>query len=116
MSIAHSVGKNLVANTKTTMFTVPTRNLARWGLLFATNHSTSSKWFSAWWYDKSANTEIEVLFQFSLTAKSYIRLDGQAFVILDEGDEIRVQSETGSTCTCIITVELEQRSSVQQFS
>jgi hypothetical protein len=116
MSIAHSVGKNLVANTKTTMFTVPTRNLAKWSLLFATNHSSSSKWFSAWWYDKSANIEIEVLFQYGLTAKTFIRIDGQAYVMLDEGDEIRVQSETGSNCTCIITVEIEQRSTVQQFN
>jgi hypothetical protein len=36
--------------------------------------------------------------------------------MLDEGDEIRVQSETGSTTTCIITVEIEQRSTVQQFN
>jgi len=56
------------------------------------------------------------LFQYSLTAKTFIRIDGQAYVMLDEGDEIRVQSETGSTTTCIITVEIEQRSTVQQFS
>lgn len=116
MGRPHSVGKNLVANTKTTMFTVPTRNIAKWGLLFATNHSTSSKWFSCWWYDKSENVEIEVLSQYSLTAKTYIRIDGTAYVTLDEGDEIRVQSETGSTTTCIVTVELEQRSTVQQFN
>jgi hypothetical protein len=116
MSRPHSVGKDLVANTKTTMFTVPTRNIAKWLLLFATNHSASSKWFTCWWYDKSENTEIEVLFEYSLTAKTFIRIDGTAYVTLDEGDEIRVQSETGSATTCIITVELEQRSTVQQFN
>jgi hypothetical protein len=116
MSRPHSVGKDLVANTKTTMFTVPTRNMAKWLLLFASNHSTSSKWFSCWWYDKSENTEIEVLFEYGLTAKEFIRIDGTAYITLDEGDEIRVQSETGSTTSCIITVELEQRSTVQQFS
>jgi len=116
MSRPHSVGKDLVANTKTVMFTVPARNTAKWSLLFATNHSTSSKWFSAWWYDASENTEIEVLSEYGLTAKSFIRIDGQAYVVLDDGDEIRVQSETGSACTCIITVELEQRSTVQQYN
>ena len=116
MSRPHSVGKDLVANTKTTMFTVPTRNMAKWLLLFASNHSTSSKWFSCWWYDKSENIEIEVLFEYGLTAKEFIRIDGTAYITLDEGDEIRVQSETGSTTSCIITVELEQRSTVQQFS
>ena len=116
MSRPHSVGKDLVANTKTTMFTVPTRNMAKWLLLFASNHSTSSKWFSCWWYDKSENIEIEVLFEYGLTAKEFIRIDGTAYITLDEGDEIRVQSETGSTTSCIITVELEQRSTVQQFN
>ena len=114
MSRPHSVGKDLVANTKTTMFTVPTRNIARWSLLFAANHSTSSKWFTCWWYDSSENTEIEIVFEYALTAKNFLKFDGSE-VILDEGDEIRVQSETGSACTCIITVELEQRSTVQQY-
>ena len=113
MSRPVSVGKDLVANTKTTMFTVPNRNSAKWTLLFASNHSTSSKWFSAWWYDSSENVEIEVLFEYGLTAKEFIRIDGTAYIVLDEGDEIRVQSETGSACTCIITLELEHRSAVQ---
>lgn len=116
MSRSHSVGQDLVANTKTTMFTVPSRNMAKWLLLFATNHSTSSKWINVWWYDKSENTEIEILSQYPITAKTFLRIDGQAYVMLDEGDEIRVQSETGSVTTCIVTVELEQRSTVQQFN
>jgi NAD kinase len=90
--------------------------MAKWLLLFATNHSTSSKWINVWWYDKSENTEIEILSQYPITAKTFLRIDGQAYVMLDEGDEIRVQSETGSVTTCIITVELEQRSTVQQFN
>ena len=90
MSRPHSVGKNLTANTLTTMFTVPTRNMAKWTLLYAYNGTSS--------------------------AKNFLRIDGQAYVLLDEGDEIRVQSETGSTTTCIITVEIEQRSTVQQFN
>ena len=116
MSRPHSVGKDLVANTKTTMFTVPTRNMAKWNLLFATNHSASSKWLSVWWYDASENVEIEVLSEYPITAKNFLRIDGEAYVALDEGDEIRVQSETGSVTTCIITVELEQRSTVQQYN
>jgi hypothetical protein len=107
-----SVGKELVANTKTTLFTVPTRQLAKWNLLFASNHSTSAKWFTCWWYDKSENTEIEVFFQYPLTAKGYLKIDS-SYIVLEEGDEIRVQSETGSTCTAICTVELQATSAVQ---
>jgi hypothetical protein len=80
--------------------------------LFASNHSTSSKWITCWWYDKSENTEIEIVFQYPLTAKAFLKLDS-SYTVLEEGDEIRVQSETGSTCTVICTVELEATSAVQ---
>jgi hypothetical protein len=107
-----SIGKELVANTKTTLFTVPTRQIAKWNLLFASNHSTSSKWITCWWYDKSENTEIEIVFQYGLTAKAFLKLDN-SYTVLEEGDEIRVQSETGSACTVICTFELEATSAVQ---
>jgi hypothetical protein len=107
-----SIGKKLVANTKTTLFTVPTRQIAKWNLLFASNHSTSSKWITCWWYDKSENTEIEIVFQYGLTAKEFLKLDN-SYTVLEEGDEVRVQSETGSTCTVICTFELEGTSAVQ---
>jgi hypothetical protein len=111
---AHSVGKNLVPNTKTTMFTIPTKHLGAWALLYAYNGTASAKNFTAWWYDKSENVEIPVVYEYNLTAKSYLRLDGQAYVVLDEGDEIRVQIETGATiATCIVTLELEPKLAVQ---
>ena len=116
MSRPHSVGKNLTPNTTTTMFTVPTRNIAKWSLLYAYNGTASAKNFRAYWYDASENTEIAVAYDYSLTAKSFLRLDGEAFVTLDEGDEIRVWIETGATnSSCIISVELEQRSTVQNY-
>lgn len=111
----HSVGKNLVANTKTVMFTVPTRNIAQWNLLFAHNSTSSAKNFSAWWYDSSTGIEIAVFENYPLASKAFLKFDN-AYVVLDEGDEIRVQSEAGSTVTAIITVELDTRSTVQQFA
>ena len=48
-------------------------------------------------------------------AKAFLKFDGSD-VVLDEGDEIRVWIETGATQPgCIITVELDQRSTVQNF-
>jgi hypothetical protein len=102
-----SVGANLVAGTKTTLYTIPKQNVGKWCLLYAVNNSSSSKTVSAWWYDKSANVEIKVVEDYPLTAKNFLKIDGGAYTLLEEGDEIRVQSETGSTCSCIITVELE---------
>ena len=111
----HSVGKNLTPNTTTTMFVVPTRNIARWSLLYAYNGTSSSKKFRAFWYDKSENTEVAVAYDYPLNATSFLKFDGSD-VVLDEGDEIRVFIETGATnAACIITVELEQRSTVQNY-
>jgi len=45
MSIIHSIGKNLTANTLTTLFTVPTRNLAKATNILVSNHSTSATYF-----------------------------------------------------------------------
>ena len=116
MSRPHSVGLNLVAGTKTTMFTVPTRNMAKWSLLYAYNGTASAKNFTAWWYDASTNTEVAIVYNYPLAAANFLKFDG-ADVVLDEGDEIRVQIETGATnAACIVTVELDQRSTVQQFA
>jgi len=116
MSIIHSVGKNLTANTLTTLFTVPTRNLAKVTNILVSNHSTSAKHITVYWYDASENIAIEVLFEYNLTAKAYLVLDNGFYFMMDEKDELRAISQTGSTTTIISSFEIEQRSSVQQFS
>jgi hypothetical protein len=108
-----SVGKNLVANTKTTVFVVPTRQIAKWTLLWAINNTASAKDFTAWWYDKSENLEVSVVAAYPLAAKTFLRFDGSAYVTLDEGDEVRVLIETGATASVICTFELEATSAVQ---
>ena len=116
MSRPHSVGINLTPAVKATLFTVPTRNIAKWNLLYAFNGTAAAKNFSAWWYDASENVEIPVVYNYQLAAGNYLKFDGGAYVVLDEGDEIRVQIETGAAnAAAIITVELEQRSTVQQY-
>ena len=108
---SYSVGRNLTANTKTTLFVVPTKQVANWNLLFASNLTASAKHFSAWWYDKSTNTEVAIFTEYNLSAKAYLKFDG-SYIALEEGDEIRVQSETGSTATVIITVEVDNAPTV----
>lgn len=108
-----SVGKNLVAATKTTMFVVPNRQIAKWTLLWAINNTASAKDFTAWWYDKSTDTEVSIVSAYPLAAKTFLRFDGGAYVTLEEGDEVRVQIEAGATSSCICTFELEENASVQ---
>jgi len=116
MSIPHSIGNNLTANTLTTLFTVPTRSLAKATNILVSNHSTSSKHITVYWYDASANVSIEVLYQYNLTAKAYLIIDSGFYFMMDEKDELRAISQTGSTTTIVASFEIEQRSTVQQFN
>lgn len=107
---AISIGKVLVPNTKTTMYTVPTKYTGKWNLLHVTNGTNSAKKVDAWWYDSSANVEIPVIFAYPVTAGGFLQFNGGAYVVLEEGDEIRVKIETGATdAGAVVTVELEPR-------
>ena len=104
-----SVGNNLTANVKTTVYTVPTGYYAKWNLCYVVNHSGNNKYIDAFWYDKSINTEIRILDNYVLSPSEYVRFDGGAHVVLEEGDEIRLMSETGSDMSSVNTVELVRK-------
>lgn len=107
---AVSIGKVLTPNTKTTMYTIPTKYVGRWTLLHVTNGTNSGKKVDAWWYDSSANLEVPVIFAASVTAGGYLQFNGGAYVVLEEGDEIRVRIESGATdAGAVVTVELEPK-------
>lgn len=108
-----SVGVNLTPAVKTTVFTVPTRQVAKFNLLFASNHTAAAKNFTAYWYDKSNNTEVSIVEDYPLAAKTFLKFDGGAYVALEEGDEIRLLVESGADCSAICTFELEATSAVQ---
>lgn len=108
-----SVGVNLTPTVKTTVFTVPTRQVAKFNLLFASNHTASAKNFTAYWYDKSNNTEVAIVEDYPLPSKEFLKFDGGAYVTLEEGDEIRLLVEAGADCSAICTFELEATSAVQ---
>lgn len=101
-----SVGRNLAANVKTTIYTVPSRHYAAWKLLFISNQAGVNKYVSVWWYDKTQNVEVNIIHQYPLTSSEYLRLDGQAYVVFEEGDEIRITTETGSVMSCVCTFEV----------
>ena len=101
-----SVGNNLTATVKTTVYTVPTGYYALWNLCYIVNHTGNNKTISAFWYDKSSNTEIKVLDGYLLSPTQYLKFDGGAYVVLEEGDEIRILSEAGSTMSSINTFEV----------
>lgn len=100
-----SVGKNLTAATLTTVYTVPTGYYAKWNLMYLFNNSGSTKSIAVYWTDASESTDIYV-HNGTIAAGSYVRMDGGAYVILEEGDTVKMLSEAGSTFSTICTFEL----------
>ena len=103
-----SVGTTLTTTTKTTVYTVPTGYYAMWNLAYAVNHAGNNKTIDIVWYDASANTEHFVLDNYVLSPTQFIKFDGGAYIVLEEGDQVRVQAETGSTTSVINTFELHR--------
>jgi hypothetical protein len=112
----HSIGKNLTANTLTTLFTVPTRNMAITHDILMTNRGSGNQHISIYWYDKSANVTIEVVHQRTVSAKTSVVIDSNFSFVMDEEDELRAISEAGSTMTVVASFDLDARSTVQQFA
>lgn len=107
-----SVGLNLVADTLTTVYTVPTGYYAKWNLMYVFNGTGSTKTFTAYWHDASANIDIYVLNANSVSSKEYVRMDGGAYIVLEEGDKVYMSSEAGSTFSTICTFELEKKQGI----
>jgi len=108
----YSVGLNLVADTLTTVYTVPTGYYAKWNLMYLFNGSGSTKHCTVYWTDSSASTNIYVLNQNTVSSKEYLRIDGGAYVVLEEGDKVMMQSEAGSSFSTICTFELIKKQGI----
>jgi hypothetical protein len=107
-----TVGLNLTANTLTTVYTVPTGYYAKWNLMYLFNGTGSTKSMTVYWTDTSASADIYVLNQNNISSKEYLRIDGGAYVVMEEGDKIMMQSETGSSFSTICTFELFKKDGV----
>ena len=103
-----SVGTTLTTSTKTTVYTVPTGYYAMWSLAYAVNHSGNNKFIDIIWYDASDNLEHFVLDNYVLSPTQFIKFDGGAYIVLEEGDQVRVQAEASSTFNVINTFELHR--------
>lgn len=111
MSRPVTVGLNLTANTLTTVYTVPTGYYAKWNLMYLFNNTGSTKTISVYWRDSSASVDIYVM-DSGVTSKNYVRMDGGAYVVMEEGDTVMMTSEAGSTFSTICTFELFKKEGI----
>lgn len=107
-----TVGSNIVAATPTVVYTVPNGYYARWNLLYALNGTGSTKHLTVTWRDVSAAIDINILYQYSISSKEFLKIDGGAYMVMEEGDYITITSESGSSFTTICTFEVDKKAVV----
>ena len=99
-----SVGLTLASGVMTTVYTVPTGYYAKFNLLYIHNTTGNNKTITVQWYDASANASIDILSAVPYTAKAYTQFDN-AYVVMEEGDQLRITTESTSAFAIIATFE-----------
>jgi hypothetical protein len=102
-----SVGVNPTANTLTTVYTVPTGYYAKFTVMYIHNTGGSTKHITVQWYDASSATTLDILTAYDFTAKTYLQFDGNAYIVLEEGDRIQITTQAASTFSFIATFEVQ---------
>jgi hypothetical protein len=101
-----SVGLNPTAATLTTVYTVPTGYYAKFTVMYIHNTGGSTKHITVQWYDASAASTLDILTNYDLTSKQYLQFDGNAYIVLEEGDRIQITTQSASTFSFIATFEV----------
>jgi hypothetical protein len=104
---ALSVGVSPTAAVDTTVYTCPTGYYAKFTVMYIHNTGGSTKHITVQWFDASANSTLDILTQYNFTSKNYLQFDGNAYIVLEEGDKIKITTESGSTFSFIATFEEE---------
>ena len=104
---ALSVGISPTAAVDTTVYTCPTGYYAKFTVMYIHNTGGSTKHITVQWFDSSANSTLDILTQYNFTSKNYLQFDGNAYIVLEEGDKIKITTESASTFSFIATFEEE---------
>ena len=102
---AISVGVSPTAAVDTTVYTCPTGYYAKFTVMYIHNTGGSTKHITVQWYDASANTTLDILTQYDFSTKTYLQFDGNAYIVLEEGDKIKITTQSASTFSFIATFE-----------
>jgi hypothetical protein len=101
-----SVGISPAANTLTTVYTVPTGYYAKFTVMYIHNTGGSTKHITVQWYDASSASTLDILTEYDFTSKLYLQFDGNAYIVLEEGDRIQITTQSASTFSFIATFEV----------
>jgi len=102
---ALSVGVSPTAAVDTTVYTCPRGYYSKFTVMYIHNTGGSTKHITVQWYDASANTTLDILTTYDFTSKEYLQFDGNAYIVLEEGDKIKITTQSSSTFSFIATFE-----------
>lgn len=102
---ALSVGVSPAAAVDTTVYTCPTGYYAKFTVMYIHNTSGNTKHITVQWFDASANSTIDILTAYDFTSKQYLQFDGSAYIVLEEGDKIKITTQSASSFSFIATFE-----------
>jgi hypothetical protein len=104
---ALSVGVSPTAAVDTTVYTCPRGYYAKFTVMYIHNTGANTKHITVQWYDASADTTLDILTAYNFTTKTYLQFDGAAYIVLEEGDKIKITTEAASSFSFIATFEEE---------
>ena len=104
---ALSVGVSPTAAVDTTVYTCPRGYYAKFTVMYIHNTGANTKHITVQWYDASADTTLDILTAYNFTTKTYLQFDGNAYIVLEEGDKIKITTEAASSFSFIATFEEE---------
>ena len=104
---ALSVGVSPTAAVDTTVYTCPTGYYAKFIVMYIHNTGGSTKHITVQWFDASANTTLDILTAYDFSSKAYLQFDGNAYIVLEEGDKLKITTQSASTFSFIATFEEE---------
>ena len=104
---ALSVGVSPTAAVDTTVYTCPKGYYAKFTVMYIHNTGGSTKHITVQWFDASASTTLDILTALDFSTKEYLQFDGNAYIVLEEDDKLKITTEAGSTFSFIATFEQE---------
>ena len=104
---ALSVGVSPTAAVDTTVYTCPRGYYSKFMVMYIHNTGGSTKHITVQWFDASANSTLDILTQYDFSSKTYLQFDGNAYIVFEEGDKLKITTQSASTFSFIATFEEE---------
>ena len=102
---ALSVGVSPTAAVDTTVYTCPSGYYAKFTVMYIHNTGGSTKHITVQWFDASANSTLDILTNYDFSSKTYLQFDGNAYIVFEEGDKLKITTQSASSFSFIATFE-----------